>query len=86
MTTYTTYTVNNIGIAEIAEFLKNNHKKGDIISESKDMLNAWAAEAEFQIAEGNPASIEIRSFDSVHGRTQEFTISDDGLDAIENEE
>lgn len=81
MATYTQYTVNANGIAQIAEFLRKNHKKGEMIGDNADMLNAWAQDAEFQLGEGNPASIEIRSFDSVHGFTQNFDISDEGLDA-----
>lgn len=74
-----TITVNDHGKDEIKNFLAENHKKGGGHFTS-DMLNAWAADAEFQLTEGNPATIEIRSADSVHGRTQEFTISDAGLD------
>jgi hypothetical protein len=74
------YTVNEQGLSEIKEFLADNHKKGGDHF-GHDMLLAWAADAEFQLAEGNPATIEIKSWDSIHGRTQEFTISDSGLDA-----
>ena len=77
---YTTYTVNEQGLNEIKGFLEANHKKGDNHFD-RDMLLAWAADAEFQLSEGNPATIEIKSWDSIHGRTQELTISDDGLDA-----
>jgi len=45
------------------------------------MLLAWAADAEFQLSDGNPATIEIKSSDSIHGHTQEFNISDCGFDA-----
>lgn len=77
---FTNYTVNEQGLNEIKEFLAANHKRGGDHFD-RDMLTAWAADAEFQLAEGNPATIEIKSFDSIHGRTQEFTISDAGLDA-----
>lgn len=76
------YTVNDHDIAQIAAFLRENHKKGERIAGSKDMLRAWAVDAEFQISEGNPASIEIRSFDAISGHTENFTVSDDGLDCI----
>ncbi|HAZ3446367.1 TPA: hypothetical protein JD357_005054 [Citrobacter freundii] len=76
----TNYTVNEQGLNEIKEFLADNHKKGGDHFD-RDMLLAWAADAEFQLAEGNPATIEIKSWDSIHGHTQEFTISDAGLDA-----
>lgn len=48
------------------------------------MLQAWAQEAEFQLGEGNPATIEIKSWNSIHGYTQEYRISDAGLDATEH--
>ena len=80
----TQYAVNEAGLAEIHAFLAENHKRGGDHFD-RDMLLAWAADAEFQLAEGNPATIELKSQDSVHGRTQEFTISDAGLDREEIE-
>ena len=75
---YTRKTVNAAGLKEIHAFLAENHKLGgDHFTPS--MLRAWAADAEFQLEEGNPATIEIKSWDSVHGHTQEFTISEAGL-------
>jgi hypothetical protein len=44
------------------------------------MLNAWASDAEFQMGEGNPPSIEIKAWDSMNGCTQEYTISEAGID------
>lgn len=76
-------TINEQGINEIKEFLAVNHVKGGDHFD-KAMLNAWAAEAEFQLAEGNPASIELRSWESIHGYTQEFTISDAGVDVVDD--
>jgi hypothetical protein len=73
--------VNERGIEEIRQFLSENHKKGgDHFTRS--MLKAWAADAEFQLDEGNPPIIELKSWDSVHGRTQTYTISDEGIDTI----
>jgi hypothetical protein len=69
--------VNDTGIQEIREFLAQNHRLGWF---SAPELNAWAADAERQIGEGNLPTIEIKSWDSVHGRTQEFTVSDAGCD------
>lgn len=71
--------INEKGLKEIEQFLAENHKKGPF---SREMLLAWVADAEFQLAEGNSASIEIRAWDSVHGRAQEFTISDAGIDTL----
>ena len=74
-------TVNEQGLKEIRDFLAEHHKRGDNFSRS--MLLAWAADAEFQLSEGNPASIEIRAYDSVSGRAEEYTISAEGLQAAE---
>jgi hypothetical protein len=85
MTTYTQRSVNANGIAQIAAFLLENHKRGEIISQDPAMLRAWAADAEFSLSEGNRADIEIRAFDSVLCGTQIFTISADGLDSCDVE-
>lgn len=77
-------TVNSAGLQEIKQFLAANHRLGgDHFTD--DMLRAWAADAEFQLGEGNPASIEIRSFDSISGHPEVYTISEDGLDCEEIE-
>ena len=73
-------TVNAAGLAEIAAFLADNHVKGGDHF-TADMLGAWAADAEFSLAEGNGAVIELAARDSIHGRTQTFEISASGLDS-----
>ena len=73
-------TINTNGLKEIHVFLASNHKHGsDHFNDA--MLRAWAVDAEFSLAEGNDASIEIKATDSIHGRTQTFTVSDAGIDA-----
>lgn len=72
-------TINAIGLAEIQAFLTAHHKLGGDHF-TRDMLMAWAIDAEFQLAEGNPASVEIRSSDSVSGLPMQFTVSDAGID------
>ncbi len=76
----TIQTVNAAGLAEIAAFLAANHKLGGDHF-TPDMLRAWAADAEFSLAEGNGAVIEMAARDSVHGLTQTFELSDAGLDS-----
>jgi len=75
--------VNNKGIAEIQDFLIRHHRlaerfRGDCPM-GKSMLLGWAKDAEFQMWEGNPPSIEIRSFDTLDGMTRTYTISQDGI-------
>lgn len=76
----TNYSVNETGLNEIKEFLAANHKKGGHHFD-RSMLLAWASDAEFQLSKGNSASIEIKAWDSIHGYTQGFAISDAGIDA-----
>ena len=78
------YSINKDGLNEIKAFLAENHKLGGEHF-SRDMLQSWASDAEFQLGEGNPATITISSWDSIHGRTQELTVSSAGLDLEEIE-
>lgn len=83
----TTRTINAAGLAEIRAILAAYHKLGgDYFTDS--MIAAWAADAQFQLDEGNPPSIEIKAPDHVDGRTQDFTLSDAAVDvaAIEIDE
>ena len=72
------YTINEKGIAEIKDFMSTSHKAENF---DQSMLQAWASDAEFQLAEGNGACIEVSQFCSKSGRTETFTISDAGIDA-----
>lgn len=74
--------VNSNGIKAIHAFLANNHKKGGNHF-TTDMLRAWAADAEFQLSEGNSATIEIKSWDAISGHTETFTVPDEGLNFVE---
>jgi len=88
MEKYILKTVNENGIEQIRTFLAENHiicKNGGVDYFTHDNLLAWAEEAEFSLSEGNNAGIELRAFESIHGRTQTFTISDAGLDCEEIE-
>ena len=82
-------TINAAGIEEIRAFLLANHTTPDLYEGTTkftmDMLRAWAADAEFQMSEGNPPRIEIRAADCVHGWTTEYEISNAGLDSREVE-
>ena len=72
--------INEVGIEEIKKFLEENHKKGNF---DRDMLLAWARDAEFQLSEGNSPTIEIRSMDSVSGKPVTYTVSPAGVDEEE---
>lgn len=71
-------TINAQGIREIENFLAFHHKQGHHMG--ADQLRAWAADAEFQMDEGNTPTIEIRAWDSQSGHTETYTISDAGVD------
>ena len=72
-------TINAIGLAEIHAFLTARHRLGGLNHFTPAMLRAWAEDAEFQLAEGNPACIEIPSWNTISGHTEEYTVSDDGI-------
>lgn len=76
---HTIRTINAQGLAEIRAILAANHKLGgDHFTES--MIRAWANQAQFQLNEGNEASIEINSWDNISGHSQEFRLSDAAID------
>ena len=76
--------LNEHGLKEIREFLVENHKNGewfaDDLPDVTKALHGYAQEAERQIGFGNPPSIELKAWETVTGHTQEFRISDAGLD------
>ena len=76
---YTNRSINDAGLAEIHAFLAAHHKLGGAHFD-RDMLRAWAADAERQLSEGNGPTIEIKSWDSTSGHTEELTISAEGID------
>ena len=78
---YTYYTVNEIGLGEIHQFLGAHHKRG-CDHFGKNELFAWAAQVDYELSKGNAAIIEIRAWDSVSGRNETHTISDAGLDEV----
>lgn len=72
--------VNDNGLAQIAKFLSDNTRTQFDLKRDRAGLKAWAADAEFQMGEGNPPCIEISAVASVHGYTQEFEIAAEGID------
>ena len=71
-------TINAAGLAEIAAFLGRCHRLGREHF-TPAMLRAWAADAEFQLSEGNTPTIEIKSWDALSGHTEAHTVSAAGL-------
>ena len=70
--------VNATGLAEIKSFLVANHvKQGH--DWSLGQLSAWAHMAERQMDIGNPPVIELRSWESLTGRPEQYQISDAGI-------
>ncbi len=75
-------TINQNGIKQIHDFLGRRHRLGyDHFDAS--MLRAWAADAEFQMREGNSPTIELPSYVSTTGATVTFTVSPEGIDVEE---
>lgn len=74
----TNYTINEAGAQEILAFLQANHKRGAALGAKE--LAAWVDDANFQLAEGNTATVEIGATDSTKGYAVTYTVSNDGLD------
>lgn len=72
--------INEKGIKEIESFLVERLKDGHK-GFTKAQLLAWADDAEYQMREGNPPTIEIKSCESVSGHTECFTVPECGIDA-----
>lgn len=72
-------TINKSGIQDIADFLAKNHMRGANYF-TQDMLKAWAFDAEVALADGKPATIEIKSLDSIDKVAHTFTIPKSGID------
>ena len=70
-------TVNEIGLAELAEFLRDNHQSGDKFGPSE--LSAWATSAEQNADDGNGPMIEIGVAYSVTGAPICYRISEAGI-------
>lgn len=63
------------GLAEISSILRQNHQSFLNEAPTAEQLSAWAADAEFQLGEGNRASIEIKAHNHVSGYAQDFNLS-----------
>jgi len=74
MTTYAIGTVNEIGLTEIARFLSETlNNPPEFFSYGE--LAAWAKDAEFQMREGNAATIEVPARRALSGRTECLVLS-----------
>ena len=80
----TKYRINESGLNEIRAFIEKNHKLGDDHSIRK-MLMAFAEDAEESKNAGREADIELTRWDSDHGYTMTYTVSDDGFDVVEED-
>lgn len=69
--------INEIGMELIRAWLTERMKNGHNLGNAE--ILAWARDAEFQLGEGNPPSIELRASESVSGRTETMTIPQEGI-------
>jgi hypothetical protein len=74
------YLINETGRQEIRDILLKNHLELTDYNLDEKMLDAWCRDAEFQLENGNSATIELKSWDNLSGKTQEFEISLRGVD------
>lgn len=79
------YRINNNGLLEMAEWLGEHYRKAVESGHGADYfghnnMRAFAAQAEFQLEQGNPACIELKAYESVNGWAEEFEVSPAGID------
>ena len=77
-------TLNVKAVDEIRAILSTRHINGGE-NWTEAMLHAWAAKAEFQLGEGNPPCIELKSWESVSGHAEEHRLSDACIDCVDVE-
>lgn len=82
ITKITTYITNENGLSQIHAHLSSLHKLGGDHF-TRDMLLAWAADAERNMNDAGQPAFEISAWDSVSGRTELCRITDDGFDKEE---
>jgi hypothetical protein len=76
MTTITTYSISEAGLAFLADELNQRHKKFSAspldltLKIDRGILAAWAADAEARMDAEEPPEVEIRSSDAVSGHTE----------------
>lgn len=80
----TTYSINENGLNQIHAHLAASHKLGGDHF-TRDMLLAWAADAERNMNDDGRGEFEIRAWDSVSGSTELCRITGEGFDAEETE-
>ncbi len=73
-------TVNQDGLAQIRAHLAAHHKKGTNFTD--EMIGAWASDVEQSLSDSGLAEFEIKATDSVSGRTELCTITEDGIDSF----
>lgn len=85
MSTHYHYSINATGIAEIADFLRREHRLGRSRSFTLPELRLWAEDAESRLDSGRPATIELESYEARRGLAVSYPISSAGIDATEVE-
>ena len=69
--------INPAGLEHIRAWLADRMINGGNLGAAE--IAAWARDAEYQVSEGNPPSIELRASQSVSGHTETFTVPADGI-------
>ena len=85
--------INENGMQQIVDQLKSQCKPivfdgwldDDLIDSrrSQEMLSAWASELEEVLVSGNGDEIEISQNDTISGHTEHLSVTDEGIDIVE---
>jgi len=87
------HTINENGMQQIVDQLKAQCKPSvfdgwlddDLIDSrrSQEMLSAWASELEEVLDSGNGDEIEISQHDTISGHIEFLSVTDEGIDIVE---
>jgi len=70
----------------IQEWIKATHNADHPFSYDSRACEAWCNEAEEQMAQGNPPTVEMPSNATASGHTETFTVPDDCIYEVEHNE
>lgn len=84
-------TVNDKGIEQIRQWLGQHHKRAVTSGKganyfSDSQLYSWATHVEYRMDAGDQPTLGLAHYQSLAGKNEEFTLTDDGINTLEVDE
>jgi len=74
--------INDNGLEQIKAFLIKHHASGGTDLE-RHILESWGYDAEYEMSNGRPPCIHLRSWEAIDGCARDFLITNEGIDTRE---